>query len=158
MTAEREAMTLEKWRELRGHVAGMQCAIDNCGINKDEWNEAAKYAMDNMGEWKRLLSEYAALLSRAAEPVAIIRDLEDTAAFGGMGSPCFHQDEWERLRDLPAGTEIFAHPPESARDARVTDARVREACAAFSRSFNDKTFPECMRLALDAAMAQEPGE
>lgn len=55
-------------RELRVHVAGMQCAIDNCGISSKERDAAAKYAMDNIGEWKRLLSEYANSLSRAAKP------------------------------------------------------------------------------------------
>jgi hypothetical protein len=149
MTAEREAMALE--RELRAHVAGMQCAIDNCGINKKEWNEATKYAMDNIGEWKRLLSEYADYLSRAAEPVAEVKDSD--ALYDGFIA-------WRVQNPPPVGTKLYTHPPEPARDAedavRYRWMRVHV--------FDDQDWgqgecntPEQVDTTIDAAMAQESG-
>lgn len=132
MTAEREAMTLAEAREVVADVYS-----DFCNPN----------FTDRHGDKPRLKAAIAAIdvhLSHAAEPVALKRD----------GTACTVGEIAHRQCVDPT----TANAPEPARDAKVADAMVREACAAFSRSFNDKTFPECMRLALEAAMAQESGE
>lgn len=116
MTDERQAMTLE--RDLQAHVSGMQCAIDNCGISQKEWDAAAKYAMNNIGEWKRLLSDYAQHLSRAAEPVYQVQIITDEK---------WGKNEWREVtysefmdakgRPFRATRILYTHPPGPARDA-----------------------------------------
>lgn len=162
MTAEREAMTRE--RELRAHVAGMQCAIDNCGLSPKEWDTSARYAMDNIGEWKRMLSEYADSLSRAAEPVGYISGVE----LGRLKFCLAHPEAYCTVTHImPAKTKhdtipLYTNPSEDARE--VTDAMVERALtAAFGEAFadvsgaDDESWRKRMRAAINAAMAKENG-
>jgi len=118
---------------LRAHAAGMQCAIDNAGISKEDWKDSADYTMAHIGEWKRLFSECADNLS---QPVGVpdedVRWLLEQLPHGELSHDFIKYeracDTCKRIKAIKArlAPQPPAQPSADAEDARTVEDDVRD--------------------------------
>lgn len=160
MTAEREAMTLERQAFVQW-LETLQPPIPTTTEVKRAWQgyqAAWQYVREKADFATRMTERIAASLSRTAEPVGLLHIGGNTTAVEMVVTPA-DLGEWGKLKDDPRvlreGVPVYLHPSEDGRE--VTNEMVLRAVHASLDWPHPLTHFEARKV-LEAVMAEDSSD